>query len=214
MDSVGLTLIIAILQARVAKTLILPLRLKLNSECRRTKVLCAGCHRYFYKAKTTRRHSVKTKSTSCSKCNEKHCIDNGIDKSVQENLCSALNSRIHEVSVCDTSTMKAYQYAAKLTVRSVAANCLLTKNIRHDLYEKDPKERILSETVAYSLQKLEAFNRNTDKIMEIVNSEYNPKMFYEETILLLGVDGNKENWQYLDIQNLDQLREIISRHYF
>ena len=65
------------------------------------------------------------------------------------------------------------------------------------LFEKDPKERILSETVAYSLQKLEAFNRNTDKIMEIVNSEYNPKMFYEETILLLGVDGNKENWQTL-----------------
>ena len=85
MDSVGLTLIIAILQARVAKTLILPLRLKLNSECRRTKVLCAGCHRYFYKAKTTRRHSVKTKSTSCSKCNEEHCLDYKSSESVEEN---------------------------------------------------------------------------------------------------------------------------------
>ena len=202
MERVGLTLIIALVQAKLANTVVPSFKEKPSE--RRIKVMCFGCHRYFYIKKKLRRHCAKPKSASCLQCVGNQCSNFSVSETHVDNICTD----------CGDFCLRDYQHAAIMAKQAVAANCLLTKNIRHDLYEKDPKERILSETVSYSLQKLEAFNRHTDNVMNIIRSPINPKMFFDETETLIGIDGNKESRQFLEIQNREELLEIVSRHYF
>ena len=215
---IGLTIMIALAQAKLALS---SPSTKVNKEPsvgRRLKLFCFVCHHYFYKSRKQLRYSMqntmyafslkKKRSPSCSSCDNFQCVKSYMEKVYP----SIVDSKAFLCNECSAFGMKDYQYAAKLSKNVNFANSKLAVNIKHDLFEKDPKNRRLHESVAYSLTLHDSLLSSNDELMALIMSPLGPLVFFEETRMLLDFDEKKENWQFLRIKDSEELLKIISRY--
>ena len=217
-NQIGLTIMIALAQAKLALSSSPTKKEKEPSVGRRLKLFCFVCHHYFYKSRKQLRYSMQNsmyafslknkRSPSCSHCDNFQCV-----KTYLENVHpSIVDSKAFLCNECSAFGMQDYQYAAKLSKNVNFANTKLANNIKHDLFEKDPKERHLHESVAYSLTLHGFLLSSNDDLMALIKSPMSPLMFLDETRRLLDFDQKKEHWQFLRVRDSEELLKIISRY--
>ena len=215
---IGLTIIIALAQAKLALSSPSTKEKKKPSVGRRLKLFCLVCHHYFYKSRKHLRYSMQNsmyafslknrRSPSCSHCDNFQCVKSYMEKVYP----SIVDSKAFLCNECAAFGMQDYQYSAKLSKNVNFANTKLANNIKHDLHEKDPKKRHLHESVAYSLTLHRSLLSSNDELMALIMSPLGPLMFLEETRRLLDFDQKKENWQFLRVKDSEELLKIISRY--